>query len=99
MTQITSLAILSPWAGCPDSGFLFLGLFAVFHFRLVAVFGLSCYCMRFSLARCFFGAGEIVPHMPVWGNMITLGRLVTVADQPLDSNNVQYAVGSRWPCR
>jgi hypothetical protein len=51
--------------------------------------------MRFSLARLvFFGAGEIVPHMPVWGNMITLGRLVTAADQPLNQNNVlQVAAG------
>lgn len=31
--------------------------------------------MRFSLAGCS-EAGEIVPHMPVWGNVITLGRLV-----------------------
>lgn len=79
-THIIHLPFSLLWRGCLDSGFIFLVLF---HFPACSRIRALVLCASRWLE---FGAGEIVPHMPVWGNVITLGRLVTAAVQSLNQN-------------
>jgi hypothetical protein len=85
MTRIIS-HFLFPGRGCTGGGFFLFDLFFFFRLHLSdpGPYSGSLVCALLAGAGPFWGGlYEIAHRMPVWGKVITLGRLVKTSANPI----------------